>query len=153
MQKFKLKITRKNGAERIVTVYLDDMTAHLLKETGDAQLLDKYLREEYKASRRARQEVFWTRSLDEDMENGIDYADKYPYDDFSFDNMNDEYLQWAIEQLTQRQQEILRLMYIENKTQKEIAEIYGVEKQAICNSVKRIYVSIQKNYKKKLKKF
>ena len=42
MQKFKLKVTRKNGAERIVTVYLDDMTAHLLKETGDAQLLDKY---------------------------------------------------------------------------------------------------------------
>ena len=54
MQKFKLKVTRKNGAERIVTVYLDDMTAHLLKETGDAQLLDKYLREEYKASKRKR---------------------------------------------------------------------------------------------------
>ena len=86
MQKFSLKVTRKNGNERTVTVYLDDTTAQLLKEAGDKKLLNTYLYEEYKASRRARQEEFWNQSLEEDMENGIDYEDKHTYGDFSFDD-------------------------------------------------------------------
>ena len=129
MQKFKLKVTRKNGEERIVTVYLDDTTAALLKQSGDPKLLEAYLREEYNSSRRERQEKFWNRSLDEAIENGSDYVDKPTYGNFSFDDMNDERLQEAIKLLTPRQQEILRLMYIEGKTQKEIAGVYGVGKQ------------------------
>lgn len=144
MQKFSLKVTRKNGNERTVTVYLDDTTAQLLKEAGDQKLLNTYLYEEYKASRRARQEEFWNQSLEEDMENGIDYEDKHKFGDFSFDDMDDERLQAAIKQLTPRQQEILRLMYIEGRTQKEIAEKYGVAKQAVHSAVKRIYANLKK---------
>ena len=135
MQKFSLKVTRKNGNERTVTVYLDDTTAQLLKEAGDKKLLNTYLYEEYKASRRARQEEFWNQSLEEDMENGIDYEDKHTYGDFSFDDMEDKQLQAAIKLLTPRQQEILRLMYIEGRTQKEIAKRFGVDKSAISHAV------------------
>ncbi len=149
MQKFELEITRKNGKKRAVTVYLDDTTAELLKQAGDQKLLDTYLREEYKSSRRARQEEFWNHSLDEDMENGIDYEDKRSYCDYSFDDMNDEHLQAAFKLLTPRQQEILRLVYIEGKTQKEIAKAYGVDKSAISHAIERIYATLQKNYKKK----
>lgn len=148
MQKFKIKVTRKNGNERTVTVYLDDITAQLLKKTGDKKLLDTYLHEEYKDSRRARQEEFWNQSLEEDMENGIDYEDKRSYEDYSFDDMEDKQLQAAFKLLTPRQQEILRFMYIEGRTQKEIAELFGVKKQAISNAIKRIYAMIEKNYKK-----
>jgi len=149
MQKFKLKVTRKNGNERTVIVYLDDTTARLLKQTGDHKLLEAYLKEEYKSSRRERQEEFWNHSLDEDFENGLDYEDKHMYCDFSFEDFENDKLQVAIKQLTARQQEILRLVYIEGKSQKEIAEIYGVKKQAICNAVKRIYDFLKDNYKKK----
>lgn len=144
MQKFKFKVTRKNGNERTVTVYLDDTTAQLLKEADDPKLLTTYLYEEYKASRRARQEEFWNRSLDEDQENGIEYEDKRSYGEFTFDDFENENLQAAIKQLTPRQQEILRLMYIEGRTQKEIAEKYGVAKQAVHSAIKRIYANLKK---------
>lgn len=79
MQKFKIKVMRKNGNERTVTVYLDDATAELLKQANDQKLLNAYLLEEYKSSRSARQEEFWSQSLEEDMGNGIDYEDKRSY--------------------------------------------------------------------------
>ena len=148
MQKFKIKVLRKNGNERTVTVYLDDTTARLLKKTGDKKLLETYLLEEYKASRRARQEEFWNQSLEEDMENGVDYEDKHSYEDYSFDDMEDKHLQAAFKLLTPRQQEILRLIYIEGRTQKEIAELFGIDKRSVSDAIKRIYASIQRNYKK-----
>lgn len=149
MQKFNLKVTRKNGDEVTVAVYLDDTTAELLKQTGDQKLLDTYLYEEYKASRKARREAFWNHSLDEDLDSGIDYEDKQSYDEYSFDDFDDKALQAAYRLLTPRQQEILRLMYIEGRTQREIAKIFGVGESAISHAVDRIYASIQKNYKKK----
>lgn len=139
MKKFRLKVTRKNGNKKDVAVYLDDTTASLLESVGDEKLLRTCLLEEYKSSRRDRQEEFWNHSLDEDMENGIDYEDKHTYCDFSFDDCENKNLQAAIKQLTPRQQEILRLVYIEGRTRKEIAQKYGIKKQAVSNAVVRIY--------------
>lgn len=139
MKKFKLKVTRKNGNKKDVAVYLDDTTASLLESVGDEKLLRTYLLEEYKSSRRDRQEEFWNHSLEEDIENGIDYEDKHTYCDFSFDDCENKNLQAAIKQLTPRQQEILRLVYIEGRTRKEIAQKYGIKKQAVSNAVVRIY--------------
>jgi RNA polymerase sigma factor (sigma-70 family) len=149
MQKFNLKVKRKNGNERTIAVYLDDTTADLLKHTGDAELLDTYLREEYKDSRRSRQEAFWNRSLDEDLESGVDYEDKHFYGDYSFDDMEDERLQAAIEQLTPRQQEILRLVYIEGRTQKEIAKILHRAESSICENIQTIYKRLKEILEKK----
>lgn len=143
MQKYKIKVMRKSGEERTVTVYLDDITAQLLEQTGDEQLLDTYLHEEYKDSRQARQEAFWNQSLDEDLENGVDYEDKHTYGDFSFDDMDDERLQAAIEQLTSRQREILRLKYIEGRTQKEIAKILHRAESSICENLHTIYKQLK----------
>lgn len=146
MEKFKIKVKRKNGKKRIVTVYLDDTTAQLLKQTGDKKLLYEYLRDEYVSSRKARRYEFWNQSLEEDAENGIDYEYVNNCSDFSFDDMEDERLQTAIKQLTPRQREILRLKYIEGRSQNEIAAIFGVKKAAICNAVRRIYELLKKNY-------
>lgn len=148
MQRFDLKVTQKNGDEKTVVVYLDDTTAELLKQTGDQKLLDTYLYEEYKTSRRTRREAFWNQSLDEDAENGIDYEDKRFYGDYSFEDFEDESLQAAIAKLTPRQQEILRLVYMEGRTQKEIAVFFGIKKAAVCDAIRRIKASIKKNYKK-----
>lgn len=148
MKKYKLEVTRKNGNKRKVSVYLDDTTAALLEKAGDKKLLRTYLIEEYKASRKARREEYWNQSLDEDLENGIDYEDKRSYSDFSFNDMDDENLQVVIEQLTPRQQEILRFKYIDGKTQKEIAEHYGIQPQTVCDALRRIYAMIRKNNRK-----
>lgn len=149
MKKYNLEITRKNGNVRTVAVYLDDTTAKLLEEAGDRKLLDEYLYEEYKYSRRARQEGWWNHSLDADVENGLDYEDEHIYMDFSFGDLEDEDLQEAIERLTPRQQEFLKLMYIDGWTQKDIAEKFGIDKRSVSDAIGRIYASLQKNYKKK----
>jgi len=149
MKKYKIEITRKNGNKKTVAVCLDKTTAELLERTGDKKLLRTYLIEEYKANCRDRREEFWNRSPDEAYEKGIDYEDKRSYSEFIFSDFEDESLQMAIEQLTLQQQEILRLMYIEDMSQSEIAKKYGVSESAISHAVERIYASIRKNYKKK----
>lgn len=149
MKKYKIEVTRKNGNKCEVAVYLDDTTASLLESVGDEKLLRTYLLEEYKSSRRDRQEEFWNQSLDEDFENGIDYEYKPTNGDFSFDDMNDEKLQAVIAQLKPRQREMLRLKYVEGRTQKEIAEIFGLNKRTVSDAIHRIYDVIQKNYEKK----
>lgn len=149
MQKFNLKVTRKNGDEITVAVYLDDTTAELLKQVDDQKLLDAYLYEEYKASRKARREVFWNQSLDKDSENGIDYEDKRFYGDFSFEDFENEKLQAAIEQLTPRQQEMLRLVYIEGRTQKEVAKILHRAESSISDGLHTIYKRIKEILEKK----
>ena len=149
MQKFELKVTQKNGDEKTVVVYLDDTTAELLKQTCDQKLLDTYLYEEYKASRKTRREAYWSHSLDEDSENGIDYADKRSYYNFSFEDCENEKLQAAIEQLTPRQQEILRLIYIEGRTQEEVAKFLHRVQSSISESLQTIYKRIKEFLEKK----
>ena len=50
----------------------------------------------------------------------------------------------AIRQLTPRQQEMVKLVYFEGKTQEEVAKHYGVTKQAISNAMQRIFSSLKK---------
>lgn len=45
MQKFNLKVSKKNGDEITVAVYLDEITAKLLQQSGDQKIIDAYLYE------------------------------------------------------------------------------------------------------------
>ena len=55
-----------------------------------------------------------------------------------------EKLHKAIKQLNPRQQEIVRLIYFEGKTQKEVCEKFGLSKQAVSDVVKRIIFSLKR---------
>ena len=57
---------------------------------------------------------------------------------------NQERLHKAISQLTPRQQEMIRMVYFEGKTQEDLAQYYGVGKQAISNAMQRIYATLKK---------
>lgn len=148
MKKLTTEIETNENEKKAISVWLDNETAQLLNECNDEVLKHTYIVEEYNAKLIERKETRRHQSLDEDAENGIDYEDKRSYEEFSFEDCENENLQKAIKQLTPRQQEILRLMYIEGRTQKEIAEKYGVSESAISHAIERIYASIQKNYKK-----
>jgi RNA polymerase sigma factor (sigma-70 family) len=50
----------------------------------------------------------------------------------------------AISQLTVRQQEMVRMVYFEGKTQDEVAEIYGIKKQSVSDAMQRIYATLKK---------
>ena len=54
----------------------------------------------------------------------------------------------AIGQLTERQKEMVRMVYFEGKTQEEVAVRYGVGKQAVSNAMQRIYAALRRSLEK-----
>lgn len=50
----------------------------------------------------------------------------------------------AMEHLTPRQKEMVVMVYFEDKTQDEVAEHYGISKQAVSNAMQRIYATMKK---------
>lgn len=88
-------------------------------------------------------------SLDELKECGVEIVDKQL--DLEKDMIEREErlekgqaLHMAIQQLTPRQQEIVRLVYLEGKTQEEVALLYGVDGSAIRHAMKRVYARLKK---------
>lgn len=59
-------------------------------------------------------------------------------------NARNEELRKAIEQLTPRQQEMVRLIFWEGKTQIELCAIYHIKEQAVSNAMQRIYGALRK---------
>lgn len=88
-------------------------------------------------------------SLDTFKEEGVEILDR----DFDLEVMYieneertsvQEKIHKAILQLTPRQQEMVRMIYFEGKTQEDLVEHYGVGKQAISNAMQRIYATLKK---------
>ncbi len=61
---------------------------------------------------------------------------------------NMQRLKVAISQLEPRQQEMIRLVFFEGKTQDEVAELFGISKSAISHCFERIYASLKKYFLK-----
>ena len=90
-----------------------------------------------------------TFSLDKIIDEGVElraFAKDVESDYIEEETTREEkfHLHKAIRQLTPRQQEMVKLVYFEGKTQEEVAEHYGVTKQAISNAMQRIYSSLKK---------
>ena len=50
----------------------------------------------------------------------------------------------AIQQLTPRQQEIVRMIYFEGKTQEEVRKYYGIAKSSMSEVMGRILLSLKR---------
>lgn len=90
-----------------------------------------------------------TLSLDEFKDNGVEILDKAidletAYIENEERTSTQERLHKAILQLTPRQQEIVRLLYFEGKTEQEIADEYGITQQAVHNALKKILSRLKK---------
>ena len=83
-------------------------------------------------------------TLDLIEDTSMSNEEKYEMD------LNNEAIKEAISKLNLRQQEIVRLLYWEGKSQKDLCEIYGVKKQAISDAVKRIQNTLRKILNKKI---
>ena len=83
----------------------------------------------------------WQFDLIEDS-TSISSEDRYEME------LNNKLIQDALKKLTPRQQEMVRLLYWEGKSQKDLCEIYGVSKQAISNALDRIHNTLKKFLKK-----
>lgn len=82
----------------------------------------------------------------EATDNSIDVEENYIQKETVLEDK--ERVQKTISRLTKRQQQLVRWIYFEEKSQSEVAENLGVGKTAINNAMKRIYSSLKKYLEK-----
>lgn len=90
-----------------------------------------------------------TLSLDEFKEDGVEILDRSvdletAYIENEEWTSNQERLHKAISQLTPRQQEMVRMIYFEGKTQEEVRAYYGIAKSSMSEAMQRIFDSLKK---------
>lgn len=143
----KLDFINKKGEEKKVKFYMDKQTYEMLfDESITEEIRHQYLVDEYHEYERERYykrrfvsfDVEMAESLDLIEDRTISSEDKYEID------LNNKVIHDAIKKLTPRQQEIVRLLYWEGKSQKELCERYGISKQAINNALVKIYNKLKK---------
>ena len=90
-----------------------------------------------------------TFSLDKIIDEGVElraFAKDIEADYIEEENIQEERIKLykAIRQLTPRQQEVVRLVYFQDKTQEEVAEILGVAQSTISVTLERAIENLKK---------
>lgn len=88
-------------------------------------------------------------SLERMADEGIeleDYTADLEAEYIERETQEEEYanLRAAIATLTPRQQEMVRMIYFEGKSQEELCEIFGITKSAVSHAMERIYAALRK---------
>lgn len=147
----KLDFINKRGEEKHVKFWMDKQTYEMLfDESIGEEIRHQYLVDEYHEYERERYHKRKFVSFDSEMAEALDLIedttisseDRYEMD------LNNKIIPEAIKKLTPRQQEMVRLLYWEGKSQKDLSEMYGVSKQAINNALDRIHNTLKKFLKK-----
>lgn len=148
----KLDFINKKGELKHVKFWMDKQTYEMLFDASISdEIRHQYLVDEYHEYERERYHNRKFVSFDSEMAEALDLIEdktsmsseeRYEID------LNNKIIQDAIKKLTPRQQEMVRLLYWEGKSQKDLCEIYGVSKQAISNVLDRIHNTLKKFLKK-----
>lgn len=142
-----LDFINKKGKTKHVKFWMDKQTYEVLSDKSiSEEIRHKYLVDEYHEYERERYHnrkfVSFNSEMAEILDLFISSEDKYDID------LNNNLIKEAIKKLMPRQQEMVRLLYWEGNSQKDLCEIYGVSKQAINNALNRIYKTLKKILKK-----
>ncbi len=138
----KLDFINKRGEEKKVKFYMDKTSYEILSDSSINEMYrHQYLINEYHEYER---EKYYKRKyslLD------IEILDQLK-NTKDFENDNYDYLYSAIEKLNDKQKELIKLIFFEGYSQTEVAKMQGVSKQAINNSLNKIYSILRKQIKK-----
>lgn len=145
MKKISTTILTKTGEKKVISIYIDDETEQMLKEQCDEVFIHEYIIEEYKSQLIERKETRRHVSFDYLSQQGHDFesSEVDPVDAVQNADKLSEIAK-AIAKLTLEQQEVVRLIYYENKTQVEVAEMKGVHKTAINKQLQRALAQLKK---------
>ena len=145
--KVELNFINKKGFQKDVTFFMDKETYEiLLDETISQEYRHQYLVNEY---HELENERFFKRkyiSLDEGENNRLDMIEDTgtSVEEKYYKDKQTEILKEAITKLTKRQQEMVKYIYYEGKSQSELCKIYGLKKQTINDAIKRIHNRLRK---------
>lgn len=148
----KLDFINNKGELKHVKFWMDKQTYEMLfDESINEEIRHQYLVDEYHEYERERYHNRKFVSFDSEMAVSLDLIEdstSISSEDRYEIELHNKIIQDALKKLTPRQQEMVRLLYWEGKSQKDLCEIYGVSKQAISNALDRIHNTLKKFIKK-----
>lgn len=148
----KLDFINNKGELKHVKFWMDKQTYEMLfDESINEEIRHQYLVDEYHEYERERYHNRKFVSFDSEMAESLDLIEdstSISSEDRYEIELHNKIIQDALKKLTPRQQEMVRLLYWEGKSQKDLCEIYGVSKQAISNALDRIHNTLKKFIKK-----
>ncbi|NLE04503.1 MAG: sigma-70 family RNA polymerase sigma factor [Crenarchaeota archaeon] len=142
-----LDFINKKGKQKQVRFYMDKQTYEMLfDESISKEIRHQYLVNEYHEYERERYHRRKFVSFDAEM------ADMMRIREESTESSEEKYIKEleklemkeAIRKLITRQQDFVRLVYYEGRSQEEVASIYGITKSAVSHAMKKIYVNLRK---------
>ena len=144
----KLDFVNKKGKLKHVNFWMDKQAYEMLfDESISEERRHQYLVDEYHEYERERYHNRKFVSFDSEMAESLDLVEdstSISSEDRYEIELNNKIIQVALKKLTQRQQAMVRLLYWEGKSQKDLCEIYGISKQAISNALDRIHNTLKK---------
>ena len=146
-QKVYLEFINKKGRKKNVIFYMDKQSYNLINDkTIKEEERNKYLIEEYHEYERERYHKRKFVSFDVETAEFLDLIADKSETPLEKRKLKGDYVELynAIKKLNPRQQEIIKLIYWEGKSQKDLTKIYGVKKQAISDAVRRIHEKLKK---------
>lgn len=148
----KLDFINNKGELKHVKFWMDKQTYEMLfDESINEEIRHQYLVDEYHEYERERYHNRKFVSFDSEMAESLDLIEdstSISSEDRYEIELHNKIIQDTLKKLTPRQQEMVRLLYWEGKSQKDLCEIYGVSKQAISNALDRIHNTLKKFIKK-----
>ena len=148
----KLDFINKRGEPKHVKFWMDKLTYEMLfADSISEEIRHQYLVDEYHEYERERYYKRKLVSFDSELAEAMDLIEDTSISSEEKYNMqlSNMEIKEAIKELNPRQQEIVRFLYWEGKTQKDLCKIYGLKKQSISDAVKRIHEALRKKLNKK----
>ena len=146
-----LDFINKKKEEKHVKFWMDKQTYEMLFDKSiSEEIRHQYLVDEYHEYERERYYKRKFGPFDSEMAQTLDLIDDISTsnEEIYVNDFNNKEIEEAISKLNPRQQEIVRLIYWNGKSQKELCEKYNVKKQAMSDAVKRIHDALKKILKK-----
>ena len=138
MKKLTTQIIEDNKLKTI-HVWLDDTTASLLNDC-DERIRHEYIVAEYKDNLINRAETRRHVSLDQIMDNGMNFADYFalPLEDIVDSKDTSSEIQTILSTLSPDQKYLLFEVFIKGKKQSELAQEMGIAKSSLNDRITRI---------------
>jgi RNA polymerase sigma factor (sigma-70 family) len=149
-KQIQLNFINSKGIEKEVMFYIDEKTYNIIfsnevtEEHRNRYLRDKYY--EYVSEKHAerRYELY----DEEKLEEIVYYKNKENYLEEWTNQMEISELKDAIATLNERQKLLIELIYFKGMSQKEVADLFGISKQAINKLLNKIYKKLREKIKK-----
>lgn len=144
MKKLSTTVLTKNNEEKVISVWVDELTEKAL-EAVDEATRHQYIIDEYRVYLSNRKETRRHQSLDYSMDNGFDFPASSPTPEEYMENMNlSDAIEVAFLSLNLKQQYLFDEIVFKHRTKRDVANEFGVSESAVGQQFDVIQKKLEK---------